>query len=190
MQSGITIQYNCSRYYRRVQEAVERTNELFQEDLFYDNIARQRRFDLATIPSQAIAELMRSTCLNMKVELYYSLSPLHNIDGYDDMNNPSIIHLNLWRIDRSPASLCNTIVHACVHAVNAQINSYYFNQFYFGHGDQFRANKDNTAPYAIGAIAQKMVSDNEAVIIPLEHDPFVLSGEARSVSLTPVSVAV
>jgi hypothetical protein len=171
--NAITVQYNCNRYYRRVREAVDVANDLFRTDGFYDRIAHQRRFDLATVSSETIAELMRGSNINVNLDLYYSLSPLHNIDGYDDTSDPFVIHLNLWRIDRSVSSLCNSIIHGCVHAVNARINFYYLNQYYFGHGDQFLDGKEQTAPYAIGAIGQGMICNDEPIIIPLEHDPFV-----------------
>jgi hypothetical protein len=171
--NAITIRYNCNRYYRRVREAVDVANDLFRTDDFYDRIARQRRFDLSTVSSETIAELMRGSNINVNLDLYYSLSPLHNIDGYDDAADPCVVHLNLWRIDRSVGSLCNSIIHGCVHAVNARINLYYFNQYYFGHGDHYLNGKEHTAPYAIGAIGQGLICGDEPVIIPLEHDPFM-----------------
>jgi hypothetical protein len=158
-----------------VQEAVEKANEVLRNPEFYAQVAQQSSFDLATIPPKTVAGLMYDARLKITVDLYYSVSPLSNIDGYDDQDRPDVVHLNIWKIDRSVASICNSIIHGAVHAVNAQINLYYFNHCYFGHGDSRREGKEKTAPYAIGAIAQKLLSKDEAIIVPLEHDPFVLT---------------
>lgn len=171
--NGITIDYDGVRSYRGVQQAVARTNDLLRDPAFYEEIATQPRFALSSSPSDTIADLMRKARIIMRVNLYYAISPLYNIDGYDDTENPFIAHMNIWRIDRSVASLCNSLVHACVHAVNAQANRFYFNQYYFGHGPATGTVREKTAPYAIGAIAQRLVSGEETIILPLDHDPHI-----------------
>ena len=140
-------------------------NDVLQNDDFYAHISKHAGFHLADISPDHIAELLRKTRIEMNISLYYALSPLKNFDGFDDMEQPRNIHLNAWKIDRSPASICNTIIHSCVHAVNA-----HHNEYYFGHGDNRLAGKANTAPYWIGALAQTMVSPDEPIIVPLEHD--------------------
>ena len=162
MTNSIRIDYHGMRPY--LQEAVIKVNELFRTEQFYDNIASHHAFDMADTPPQTIAVLMRKASLDMYVDLYYSMSPIKNIDGYDDMDTPSLIHINIWKLDRPVASICNTLVHSCVHAVNA-----YHNQYYFGHGNEPVAGKENTAPYRIGAIAQHMIAKEE-IPFTLEHD--------------------
>jgi hypothetical protein len=95
------------------------------------------------------------------------MSSTADIDGYDDSENPSFIHLNIWKIHRSPASICNTIIHSCVHAVNAM-----HPEHFFGHGERALTNEQNSAPYAIGALAQRVVSKGLSSYIALEHDPY------------------
>jgi hypothetical protein len=60
-----------------------------------------------------------------------------------------------------------------VHAVNAQSNRFYFNQYYFGHGPATAPIREKTAPYAIGAVAQRLISGEESGILPLMHDPYI-----------------
>ena len=161
--NSILINYTGMR--PGVQEAVIRTNELLQTESFYQEIALHRGFDLADIPASEIAALMRNAGLIMEVDLYYAVNPLKNIDGYDDKENPNMIHLNLWRLERPVPSLCNSMIHSCVHALNAR-----FNGCYFGHGDNSLWGKEHTAPYRIGAIAQQLLSGNKIPVIPMEHD--------------------
>jgi hypothetical protein len=163
------IQIDCTGIgnFNNVKEAVMMANAILAIDPFYDRIAAHSSFDMADISPTTIARLMKDSSFTMTLHLYYSLSPVKNIDGYDDQDDPFAIHMNIWKIDRSPESMCNTIIHACVHAVNACNDD-----FYFGHGDEALYGKENTAPYWIGALAQSMMSDEEAIIIPLEHDIF------------------
>ncbi len=159
----IHINYEGMRPY--LQEAVIKTNELLRSWKFYELIAQQANFDLADISPRQIADLMQQTTLDMTVDLYYSMSPFKNIDGYDDPEHTSVIHMNIWKIERPVASLCNTMIHFCVHAVNALHDEYYF-----GHGDNSLTGKENTAPYRIGYLAQNMICKDDKSIIVLEHD--------------------
>ena len=149
----------------KVEKAVLAANELLRNEHFYERIAKQYKFDGADIAPAKIAELMQHAGIQMKVELYYALSPVKNIDGFDDPGQPNTIHLNIWRIDRPIESLCNTLIHACVHAVNAM-----YSQYSFGHGDRTLAGKEETAPYKIGWLAQIMLSDGNTSFLHLEHD--------------------
>ena len=162
MTNSIRINYQGMRPF--LQEAVIKVNELLRTEEFYDRICSQDSFHMADISPLSIAHLMHKANIDMELDLYYAMSPLKNIDGYDDMDTPSLIHINIWKLDRPVASICNTLVHSCVHAVNA-----YHNQYYFGHGNEPVAGKENTAPYRIGAIAQHMIAKEE-IPFTLEHD--------------------
>ena len=163
----IYIDSSGVRNFGQVRLAALTANSILNSCEFYYRIALHDSFDLANVPPETIAALIRQSSIRMYISLYHSLSPLKNYDGYDDVENPNIIHLNIWKMDRSPASICNSIIHSCVHAVNALHSEYSF-----GHGDTSIQGKENTAPYWIGALAQKMASKDDAVIIPLEHDRY------------------
>jgi len=167
MTGNIYIDSSGVRNFIQVQQATQMANKILRNDEFYLRIALQDSFDLADAAPETIAVLMRHASIRMYISLYHALSQEKNFDGYDDEEHPSIIHLNIWKMDRSPASICNTIIHSCVHAVNAQNN-----QYYFGHGDNSLQGKENTAPYWIGALAQKIASSEDTVIIPMEHDHY------------------
>lgn len=165
MNKAIQVDITGIGNFNTVKEAVMMANDVLRDEEFYRQIAIHPYFDNCNTTPTTIARLMRESAFTMTVDLYYALSPMKNIDGYDDPENPFVIHMNVWKIDRSPESMCNSIIHACVHAVNA-----YYDEYEFGHGDSSLAGKANTAPYWIGALAQQMNSVEEAIIIPLEHD--------------------
>lgn len=161
--NAICIEYSGMRPI--VQEAVSKTNKLLQDPRFYDNVAKHSWFDLSTASPMEIAVLMRNAAFKMEVDLYYAVSPVKNIDLYDDDNNPDIIHMNIWKLERPVASICNTLLHSCVHAVNARHGNHYF-----GHGDTTLAGKEMTAPYLIGNIGEEMLDGKNKYNVPLEHD--------------------
>lgn len=161
--NSVLIEYNGMRPY--VHEAVSKANALLQNEQFYQAIMQQSRFDMADISPVEIAVMMRNANISMQVELYYAMSPVKNIDGYQDPEHPGVLFLNIWQLERPLASVCNTLVHGCVHQVNAR-----YQQYSFGHGDSTPSGKENTAPYFIGHLAQRMVSTHATDYIPMVHD--------------------
>lgn len=148
----IRIQYKG--YRRNVYAAVDKVNNLLSESSFYQRISMHPYFDRADILPSHIADLMQLSDINMNIDFYYSISPTSKAYGYDNTLDPTLICLNAWQIDRSIAGISNTIVHACVHAVNSL-----FPQYSFGHGTA--GNNENTAPYWIGCLSQQLISKNE-----------------------------
>ncbi len=148
-----------------VTDAVLAANMLLMKDEFYKRVAALSPFAMATVSPTIIAALLRSAGIGITVGVYYSICPDKKIDGFDNECNPNEVFLNFWTLDRSIASLCNTIVHGCVHAVNAQCSDYYF-----GHGDEHAADNDASAPYAIGSLAESMIGNPQPYA--LHHDPY------------------
>jgi hypothetical protein len=176
MKTGITIKHSGTPANRKVKDAVAEANQLLRDLDFYEAVAVQSGFMLSSHSPAVIAELMRSAQFTMRVDLYHAANALGAIDGYDDLEDPLCIHLNIWRLDRSVASICNSLVHACVHALNAKVNQSYLNQYYFGHGPARTPGKEKSAPYAIGAVAQQLLSGGDAILLPLEHDSQMVGG--------------
>ena len=80
-----TVQVECnSKHFAQVKEGVRMANELLGNEEFYSRIAGQPWFELANVSPEVIASLMRTTKIKMTVDLYYAMSSVHNIDGYDD----------------------------------------------------------------------------------------------------------
>lgn len=163
--NAVHIAHAGIRHFLKVGEAVLLANDLLRQEAFYEAIAAHASFDMADVAPDMVAEFMRETRIKMSVNMYYALNPKLTIDGYDDEHDPSAIHLNIWNVNRSPASICNTIIHACVHAVNV-----YNPQFSFGHGKGNAFTQQNTAPYWIGALAQRILAPEEPFVF-MEHDP-------------------
>jgi len=149
----ITIKYSGKS--STIQKAVLQANRLLRSREFYERISLHPFFDRANIQPYIISNLLKTTSIKMNIKFYYSQPP-GKANSFDDIINPRNIQLNVWTMERPVASLCNTMLHACVHAVNAEFPTYQF-----GHNCIEEKDAANTAPYWIGNLAQKMVLGDE-----------------------------
>ena len=147
------IQIQYEGYDSTIQTAVSNVNVLLQSSDFYEAIRRHKRFDLANVPPAWIADLLEASDITMHIDFYFSIHPFSKSMTVDNPKNPTIIYLNRWSLGRSLDGLCNALVHQCIHAVNAN-----FQQYSFGHGNNSTEGKENTAPYWIADLAQKMIT--------------------------------
>lgn len=152
-------------YHRNLKLAVNNVNNLLQQEYFYQAIQRHEHFDMADVTPKQLSGLIRISDIRLSIDLYYSLLPFSKSVSYDDPLEPNLIHLNKWNLNRSVESLCNTLMHQCIHAVNAA-----FPQFSFGHGDNDPEGKENTAPYWIAGMAQRLISDDNSLYEALNHE--------------------
>ena len=141
----INITYNGS--INDLKTATQKANNLFNDPQFLQEIVNKGRFDKATIDAGQIVDCIKKSKMQARVVTYRS--PRRSVYGYDDPNNPDLLHINLWRNEWNIGSLVNTIVHEAIHAVNSE-----FPKYSFGHGDNSSVGKGNTAPYWIGALAE------------------------------------
>lgn len=165
--NAITIDYKGFRENMRL--AVFKVNQLLRNEKFFNQIRRQQSFDMADISPSHIADLIENASIKMTVDLYYSLSPFNEAYGYDNLEDPRIIPLNVWQIERPIASLCNTMVHACVHATNIL-----YPQYSFGHDDR-NYDLENTAPYKIGCLAQQFISGDDTTFEYMKHEEYLIN---------------
>ncbi len=151
----IIIKYTGKR--NNIQIAVEKANRLLRSREFYERISLHPFFDNTDVAPYIIANLIKKTTIKMNIRFYYS-QPRSKAHSFDDSINPRNIQVNVWTMERSVPSLCDTMLHACVHAVNAENPKYNF-----GHTGINENDAANTAPYWIGNLAQKMISGDEAI---------------------------
>ena len=160
----VNIEYSGNR--PQVAKAVHQANELLRNPTFYVELAKAPQFSNADISPAELADIMSQCGLSVYIDLYYAFNPTGNVDGFDDPEEPGCVHLNIWRLDRPIHSICNSLLHGCVHAVNALLP-----HRSFGHGDFTLAGKETTAPVYVGMLAEKLISGNREILtLPLNHD--------------------
>lgn len=146
-----------------INDAVKFCNELAANQSFWDTIAEKDKFDYSEeyLPKD-IAEAMRSYMDPVEVVLYQKpwwLPWWHrNTNAYTDPKSKDVIFINSRRMNRSLASICNTIVHEFVHVIDfCHDGDHGVN---YGHGSQGSSGKKNTAPYWIGQQAEDIFNHN------------------------------
>lgn len=133
--------------------AVERTNELLGDPSFFARIREHQRFDFSTATPAQIADLMEVSNAVVTVKLYTSRNPWTKAVAFEDHHYPNVVFLNSRRLRRSVPSICATIVHECVHALDSAVED-----FRFGHDGNSPNGNENSAPYWIGELAEEYLS--------------------------------
>lgn len=153
-----------------VQKATTMANTILGNEEFYQKIRQQEKFDLSTAKPSIIAELIKSSGLEFKVELFYPSGwraiKYRNTFAYTDPNYPNTLFLNLKKLDREIEDIAATIIHECIHALDQEAVDYTF-----GHGNNSPKGKENTAPYWIGNLAYKLLKNDpeaEALVFDAE----------------------
>jgi hypothetical protein len=150
--SMITIQYNGNL--EKIKTAVICANSILIDPMFYQTICKAVEFDMANATPAQIANMIRYADISMRVLMYIASPRVH---GYDDVYNPDLIHINVFRSDWTISGIVNTMIHQVVHAVD-----HMHPEFSFGHGDRTCSSKENTAPYKIASIAEEMLTEKPA----------------------------
>ncbi|MBW7914647.1 MAG: hypothetical protein H3C54_13335 [Taibaiella sp.] len=159
----IQISYNGSN--DMIGAAVIHANKLFTHIPFLDAIYNLKKFDMATITPRQVTDLICNADIQLTVDTYWPLRFSSAADAYDDKLEPRAIHLNRLKINRPVHSICNTLVHQSIHALNACYPSYYF-----GHGCNNPVGKEHTAPFRIAALAQQIIAKDKKAVQPMLHE--------------------
>ncbi len=143
-----------------VKSAVEKSNGLLNNVDFFNEISNHPSFDLSTASPKIIADLMKHSNLEFKIEIFYPnvllvLFKYRKTFAYTDGQFPNTLFLNFKKLNREVESIAATIIHESIHALDDAEDTYTF-----GHGNNSPIGKDNTAPYWIGNLAYKMLKNN------------------------------
>jgi hypothetical protein len=128
--------------------AIERASYIISSDEFYDVIVAKEKFDMATCNGSHIVNQMRGFNVAVNVKVYFPKFYFSRALGFYDRRKPLDINLNSRKLNRSVNSLTNTLVHEWVHMVD-----FWDKKHSYGHGDNKRLGKENTAPYFLGNMA-------------------------------------
>tara|TARA_R110000868_G_C10972548_1_gene770456 strand:+ start:34171 stop:34713 length:543 start_codon:yes stop_codon:yes gene_type:complete len=148
--------YNGNNF--KIQKCVELANTLVRNEESIYTVVKNKSFDMSTATGKHIAQQLKDSLVNEKTIEIVIYKPFYRWSkalGYFDRTQPNKIFLNYYRLNRAPSSIVATIIHEWVHFVDGNDD-----QHSFGHGDNNRLGKENTAPYFIGNLASKLISGN------------------------------
>ena len=102
----------------------------------------------------------KSTPVHIVEFNYSSWSPLYwkyrKTTAYVDPSTPNTININTRKLNRSVASVVNTLVHEFVHTVDYTDENH--SGIDHGHAGNSNAGKEDTAPYWIGQQAELIIN--------------------------------
>ena len=137
-------------------EAVKIANSVLSNEKFYKEIAKKKDFDESDITGKVLSNLIKMSTVEAQIEIYKSFWPWSASNAYTTPQQPDRIRLNERKFDdiTSAEQWAVTIVHEYVHLVDFETAEYDF-----GHGSNKRANKENTAPYWVEEVANKIINN-------------------------------
>ena len=135
----------------KLKEAVNFANEILNNSHFYSAIGNRTRFDNTELSPSVIAERIRDWEKPVHVRTYWR--PFG--DSNAKTGRSSHISMNTAKLNRSKKYIVNTLIHEYVHAVDFGDDG----QLEYTHVDNDNTNgkENNSAPWAIGKIAEQMV---------------------------------
>lgn len=133
----------------KITAAVAEANRILSNTEFYRKIDSIQTFDNTTYTGSQIVAEMRAIA-SIEVGEYYKARTRTTAKTLTK------IRLNTARLNRSLAAVTKTLVHETVHAVDWNTNK----RWNYTHRTQYEERPPVSAPYVIGAIAQKMIQAN------------------------------
>jgi len=151
-------------------------NDLADNADFWAEIAARPRFDFSRSTGAQVAQAMRGKQTAIVLREYRPPWPRHrHTNAYTDPAYPDTLFYNSKKLWRSVPSMINTIVHEFVHLADFAATD-----ADFGHGDQGSEGKENSAPWWIGALAERYYLAEVSAAPQIERitiDPAAIVGD-------------
>lgn len=144
--------YNGSE--KHIENAVNKANDILRNPLFYEEIEKLHRFDNTKLTPKQIAEIMEDSNQQILIKTYWYMNPFKPRTCVNATTvNANLIKLNTRCFSSDLKTAVNTLIHECTHAADILDNHWDFT-----HVDNDNSGEENnTAPWAIGALAEKFV---------------------------------
>jgi hypothetical protein len=140
------VQLHYAGSNQKITEAVAEANKILSSDEFYRKVDSIQKFDNTTYSGSQITKEMNAI-KTIEVTEYYKKHTKTTAKTETEIN------VNTAKLNRSLASITNTLVHETIHAVDWTTNKHWD----YTHRTQYEEIPPVSAPYVIGLIAEKMV---------------------------------
>lgn len=138
---------------KRLARLIFEANELMKNPEFYHHIRIKDNFDMSTASGAHIAGQMQDQFPKLVCEVHVYSKKWSKALAFFSSRYPNRININLAKLNRSDGSIIATKVHEWVHLVD-----FHDPVERYGHGDNSRAGKENTAPYWIDNLAEGLIN--------------------------------
>lgn len=135
---------------KRLKKALFEATRILGTEEFYDKIESYKKFDNSTLSNEEISTLIRNYSKSVFIKTWKNRWSSSNAG----VKSSTIMKINTAKLNRTPKSIINTIIHEYVHCVDFGSN----NKLQFTHFDNSNdaGDENDTAPWAIGKIAEEM----------------------------------
>lgn len=149
------MKINYSENNELIRKAVEKANFVLENQNFHQELlSAQNNFDHSNVNGEVISDLIKATKIEATVEIYTSKWPWSRVNGYTVDDGKNKIFLNNRKLNGAldELDLAATLVHEFIHLVDFENDN-----FFFGHEGNTSNGKDNTAPYWIDSLTEKIL---------------------------------
>lgn len=144
--SAQTLRIKYSGSNQKIIEAVSEANKILNNPAFYSSVDSIKKFDNTSFTGQQIINEMNAVKTVEVGEYFKRLTKA-------TAKTQSQIRINAAKLNRSLASRVNTLIHESIHATDWLTNK----NWDYTHRTQYEEDPPVSAPYVIGAIAERMV---------------------------------
>ncbi|MDX2174394.1 MAG: SprT-like domain-containing protein [Bacteroidota bacterium] len=141
---NVQLVYNGTK--KEILDAVAEANKLLSNPAFYKSVNAIQTFDNTNYSGAKIVMEMNAIKTIHVTEYYKRFSKTN-------AKTQTEIRINTARLNRHLSSIVNTLIHETIHAVDWLSNS----KWDYTHKSQKEEIPPISAPYMIGAIAEKMI---------------------------------
>ncbi|HZH99601.1 MAG TPA: hypothetical protein VEX63_00555 [Flavisolibacter sp.] len=152
------VQFFYSGSQDKIKTAIKQAKEVLDDKKFYKGIIAKGDFTHTHESPAEISKWLYETDLKLNVRGYNGGEDTRTL-AYVTSEHPGVIFINTQKLnERSAESVANTLIHELVHSLDRKIED-----ARFGHAGNSSVGKKDSAPYAIGRLAQRILEGNAFV---------------------------
>lgn len=139
-----------------IRNAVNEANKILTNPVFYEKIKNLPKFDNTFLSTQEISDIIKNAKQEVEIITHRKFNPFRRKTCVNATTvSDSLIKLNTRCFSTNLVIAVNTLIHESVHAAD-----FLNGNWDFTHVDNSNdGEEDNTAPWAIGALAKDFVEN-------------------------------
>ena len=137
-----------------IQTAVDKVNSILSNPAFFEKLGSLPQFDNTVLTPAQIAAIMMNSAQQIEIKTGWRFNPLHPFRCVNASTNDSkVIDINTRCFSHDLRTAVNTLIHESTHAADFLDGNLDFTHF----DNENDGDEDNTAPWAIGKLAESFV---------------------------------
>lgn len=138
-------------------ESIKLANNVLEDSDFYTRLSKIKGFDYSDITEEVLSKLIFDSQKIASVIIKRKQNPFSAATAYTKPAYPTLIFIYnsyLTSKEVNAIDIACTLIHEFVHLIDYESADYDF-----GHGNNYNAGKENTAPYAIEKVTRDIIEN-------------------------------